>query len=329
MPFTVTLRERLNERPAIDRLVGAIDLRGHSGTGNAAWYRKLYSMGVDRAVCPVEEGVRLAAELQRKGYLLAGQVDEEDVQFLEDRRATAGETKVQACGLANDVLSALYGLMPAAPRGDTDWRGLLRRFYRVAPVFRATGYDRMEGPEPLTEGGSVLRTRFSGGTVVTANFGPRPYELDSGQSPTDRTLVLPELGYVVNGPALAAYRALVGGDVVEYLESGDRACLSSPGRFHDGGALAAQGTVIVGYAGEKALVLAWDTDGPAAIREEGPLAGRSLARARLVGIGADGEEVTGRSSPGPRELIFEPAPGVERYEIHYGRGSPKRSDADT
>jgi len=324
----VSLRERLKQRPGIDRLVGAIDLRGHSGAGNAAWYRKLHSMGVDRAICPVEEGSRLAAELATKGYLLASQVQDEDMQFLEGRRAAAGETKVQACGLANDVLSVLYGLMPAAPEGDTDWRELVRRFYRAAPVFRATGYDCLEGPEPLTEDGSALRTRFSGGTVVTANFGPQPYELDGRLSPTGRTLALPELGYVVNGPALAAYRAHVGGDVVEYLESGDRAYLSSPGRFYDGGALAAQGTVIVGYSGEKAFVLAWDTEGLAAIREEGPLAGRSLGRVRLVGVDGDGEEVTARSSPGPRELIFEPVPGVERVEIRYGRGSPKRSGAD-
>jgi len=232
-----------------------------------------------------------------------------------------GATKVPAAWLKKDLLNLLYGTMPLwMPDADL-WAKyrteFVRSYFRVNPVFRATGYDRMLSHEFLTADRRVQRTRFSGGVTVTGNFGPEPYDLPAAESPTGAALTLPEAGYAVGGPALVSYRAEVEGGVVEYVETGDRACLHSPARVHDGGALQAQGTVVVAHDADGPFALVLEGSGPITLRENGPLAGRSLAKAYVVGKDAAGEETEIPGEASPRTLILHPVAGIERYLIRY------------
>jgi hypothetical protein len=232
-----------------------------------------------------------------------------------------GATKVPDAWLKKDLLNILYGTMPLwMPDADL-WAKyrteFVRSYFRVAPVFRAVGYDRMVSHEFLTADRRVQRTRFSGGATVTANFGPEPYDLPADQSPTGHALVLPEAGYAVTGPALVSYRADIDGGLVEYVETGDRACLHSPARVHDGGAISAQGTVAVAHGLDGPFVLALEQAGPILLRETGPLAGRSLAKAYVLAKTASGEEADAGFEASTRSLTLNPTPGIERYEIRY------------
>ncbi|MBM3475216.1 MAG: hypothetical protein FJX75_18295 [Armatimonadetes bacterium] len=236
-----------------------------------------------------------------------------------------GATKVPAAWPKKDLLNILYGAMPLwMPDADL-WAKyrteFVRSYFRVCPVFRAAGYDRMVSHEFLTADRRVQRTRFSGGVTVIGNFGPEPHELPAADSPTGKALTLPEAGYAVGGPALVSYRAEIDGGLVEYVETGDRACVHSADRVHDGGALAAQGTVIVAHGGEGPFVVVLEGTGPIALRENGPLAGRSLAKAYVVATNAAGETVEVASQAAPRTLTLNPMPGIERCEIRYRQGT--------
>jgi hypothetical protein len=179
----------------------------------------------------------------------------------------------------------------------------------------------MVSHEFLTADRRVQRTRFWGGVTVTGNFGPEPYGLLAADSPTGKALILPEAGYAVSGPALVSYRAEIDGGLVEYVETGDRACLHSPDRVHDGGALAAQGTVVVAHDEDGLFMVVLEGSGPIMLRENGPLAGRGLAKAYVVATSAVGETIEVASQPGPRTLTVNPTPGIERYGIRYRQGA--------
>jgi hypothetical protein len=86
-----------------------------------------------------------------------------------------------------------------------------------------------------------------------------------------------------------------------------------------------RGTAVVVHASSGPFLLALDAAGPIGLREDGPLAGRALVRARVVGRDADGREVPVQSAAGERHLILYPEPGMERYELRYGRGKAGRA----
>lgn len=238
-----------------------------------------------------------------------------------------GATKVPEAWPKKDLLNILYGTMPLWMPDAELWQRYREEFvasyFRVCPVFRATGYDQLVSHEFLTADRRVQRTRFSGGTTVTVNFGPEPHDLEPSCSPTAAGLRLPDLGYAVTGPSVASYRAEFDGRTVEYVETGDRAYLASPDGVHDGGAIAMHGTVALVHAAEGPFILVLKAQGPIGLREDGPLAGRALARARVVAEEADGHAVAVQSAAGERHLVFQAISGIERYEIRYGR--PKRS----
>jgi hypothetical protein len=235
-----------------------------------------------------------------------------------------GASKVPEAWAKKDLLNVLYGTMPLWMPDAELWQRYREEFVcsylRVCSVFRATGYDRMVSHEFLTPDRRVQRTRFSGGTTVTVNFGPEPHDLEADGSPTGSPLRLPEDGYAVVGPAVASCRADFDGRTVEAVETGDRALLASPDRVHDAGSIALQGTAIVVHGPRGPFLLVFGAAGPIGLREDGPLAGRALSKARVVGRDADGCEVAVQSAAGERHLIFYPVPGVVRYEVRYGRG---------
>lgn len=241
-----------------------------------------------------------------------------------------GASKVPEAWARKDLLNVLYGTMPLWMPDEELWRQYWKEFicsyFRVCPVFRATGYDRMVSHEFLTPDRRVQQTRFSGGTTVTANFGPEPYDLEAQPSPTGSPLRLPELGYAVLGPAVASYRADFGGCTVEYVETGDRAYLASPDRVYDAGSIAMRGTAVVVHASSGPFLLVLDALGPIGLREDGPLAGRALAKAQVIGREADGREALVQSAAGERHLILYPVQGIERYELRYGRVAADRGD---
>ncbi len=55
-------------------------------------------------------------------------------------------------------------------------------YRRVAPVARAVGYAEMVEHRWLTPDALVQQTRFGNGTVVTVNFGSKPFQLSSGRT---------------------------------------------------------------------------------------------------------------------------------------------------
>lgn len=232
-----------------------------------------------------------------------------------------GSTKVPKAWSRKDLLNMLYGSMPLWMPDASLWRtyrrDLVCSYCRVCSVFRATGYDRMTSHAFLTPDRRVQQTRFADGTKVTANFGPEPHPLPAADSPTRAALKLPALGYAVTGPALGSYRAEIAGREVEYVETGDRALLVSEEAPYDGGAISAQGTVVVAHEAKGPFVLVFSGTGPVTLRENGPLAGRGLAKARVVGYDGAGGETAVASEAGPRQLTFGPVAGIERYRIIY------------
>lgn len=241
-----------------------------------------------------------------------------------------GVSKVPSVWLKKDLLNILYGTMPLWMPDNELWAKyrteFVRSYFRVCPVFRATGYDQMLSHEFLTADRRVQRTRFASGVVVTANFGPETYVVSAEESPTEESLTLPEAGYCVKGPALVSYRVQNGKDVVEYVETGDRACLSSRSSY-DGGAVQAAGTVVIAHDAQGPFVLALDGEGPILLREKGPLAGRSLERAYLVGTNAAGEKVTVSTEANKGSLAFERVPGIERYALRYRKSVGKATES--
>lgn len=83
-----------------------------------------------------------------------------------------------------DLLTVLYG---TAPMYVFDYRLWTERkemfvesYRRTCPVARRTGYSEMTDHRALTPDRRVQRSTFADGTVVTVNFGDRPYALEDG-----------------------------------------------------------------------------------------------------------------------------------------------------
>ncbi|MCD6303623.1 MAG: hypothetical protein J7M21_01525 [Planctomycetes bacterium] len=78
-----------------------------------------------------------------------------------------------------DLFNALYGTPPMFMFDRRRWRENRDRFARsyraTCPIARATGYSEMLDHRFLTPDRDVQQTRFADGTVVTVNFGEKPY----------------------------------------------------------------------------------------------------------------------------------------------------------
>ncbi len=103
--------------------------------------------------------------------------------------------KLPALWDKRDLFNALYGTPPMFMFNRNLWnrnRARFARSYRdTCPIARATGYSEMTDHRILTPDRSVQQTAFANGTVITVNFGSRPYRMADG------TEVKP-VGFVTN-----------------------------------------------------------------------------------------------------------------------------------
>jgi hypothetical protein len=85
-----------------------------------------------------------------------------------------------------DLLNSLYGTPPMFMFNRKLWEQNKERFVKsykaIEPVARATGYSEMLSHRWLTPDHTVQQTQFANGTVVTVNFGDKPFKLADGTS---------------------------------------------------------------------------------------------------------------------------------------------------
>ncbi len=92
--------------------------------------------------------------------------------------------KLPALWDRRDLFNVLYGTMGMYFFDRTQWEEKKDRFvrsYRItSPVARKTGYSEMLDHRILSADRLVQRTAFADGTVVTVNFGDKPFALPEG-----------------------------------------------------------------------------------------------------------------------------------------------------
>ena len=85
-----------------------------------------------------------------------------------------------------DLFNVLYGTMGMYIFNNGQWKAdkdkFVRSYRTTSPVARATGYSEMLEHAVLTPDRAVQRTRFANGTVVTVNFGDRPWTSPEGET---------------------------------------------------------------------------------------------------------------------------------------------------
>ena len=83
-----------------------------------------------------------------------------------------------------DLFNVLYGTAPMYIFDYRLWKErkemFVRSYNEVCPVARRTGYSRMTDHRSLTPDCTVQRSTFADGTVVTVNFGDKPYRMEDG-----------------------------------------------------------------------------------------------------------------------------------------------------
>lgn len=83
-----------------------------------------------------------------------------------------------------DLFNVLYGTMGMffvdAQQWETHEERFVRSYRMTSPVARQTGYSKMLDHRILSPDRLVQRTVFADGTVVTVNFGDRPFALPEG-----------------------------------------------------------------------------------------------------------------------------------------------------
>jgi hypothetical protein len=120
-----------------------------------------------------------------------------------------------------DAFNVLYGTVPllwAGKEGSWDSaRDVFLRTYRnTCKLHEAVAGTEMTGHEFVTPDRAVQRTRFSDGTEVIVNFGPRPYQATLG----GKTYVLPQSGFAAAGPRIEQSLTLVEGRAVTSIRAG-------------------------------------------------------------------------------------------------------------
>ena len=94
--------------------------------------------------------------------------------------------KLPAIWDKRDLFNLLYGTPPMFMFNKQIWQEQKARFvqsYRnIAPLVRAAGYSEMTDHRILTPDRDVQQSLFANGSVVTVNFGDKPYTLTSGET---------------------------------------------------------------------------------------------------------------------------------------------------
>lgn len=114
-----------------------------------------------------------------------------------------------------EAFNVLYGTIPllwASKQGSwkTDRELFLRIVRNTSPVHRVVAESEMTSHRFLTPDRAVQETRFSDGTVCTANFGTVPYRIRIQR----KEYILGQNGFAVYGPSLTHVRHLVDGKEV-------------------------------------------------------------------------------------------------------------------
>lgn len=153
----------------------------------------------------------------------------DSIGYLEDVRPDLTDRKI--------AMTALYGTAPLMWATDLglgfEGQGKLRflqTYNAICPLHEVVGWEELLSFEYLTEDRMVQRTRFRGGTEVTANFGQEPVAVTSA----GRQWVLPQNGMVADGPGVHAHH-LPGQET--YAELADYRALVSHGGVRQHGGL--------------------------------------------------------------------------------------------
>ncbi|MBD3176021.1 MAG: hypothetical protein GF320_12650, partial [Armatimonadia bacterium] len=162
----------------------------------------------------------------------------DSVGYLEDVRPDLTDRKI--------AMTAQYGSAPLMWATDLGlvFQGqgrarFLQAYNAICPLHEVIGWEEMVSHEYLSEDRMVQRTRFSGGTEVTANFGPDPVTVTSG----GEEWVLPENGMVADGPRIHAHH-LPGEETYAEIE-GYRALVSHTGERRERGGLQTASAIAV------------------------------------------------------------------------------------
>jgi len=136
---------------------------------------------------------------------------------------------------------------------------LLDSYFVTCPVQEQVAFSEMTDYRYLTEDRRVHRSTFANGFTITANFGEEPYVARAG----GKEYVLPQHGFLATGEGTLAYRALVDGRPVTWVQT-PTALYSNTGGAQAGNGLlrgAGQAAVEIEEAEGRARIIVMDGEG--------------------------------------------------------------------
>ncbi len=147
-----------------------------------------------------------------------------------------------------DAFNILYGTVPLywvnRPYGF-NWSQpalrsrLLESYRNTCKLNEEIAFEEMTSFEYVTPDKDVQRTRFADGTVVTVNFGPKPFALKDG----DQTYHLPQFGFHAKGPRIFQVKTLESGRPVTIIRKAGYFFGDAAGKWKDFGPAATDGRV--------------------------------------------------------------------------------------
>lgn len=123
-----------------------------------------------------------------------------------------------------DCLNLLYGTVPlywVSQPFSFRWsdeklrQRLLTSYFVTCPVQERVVFDEMVDYRYVTEDRAVHQSRFAGGLTVTVNFGEKPYAVKA----EGKDYELPQFGFLAVGKGVLAYRALIDGRTVTWVQT--------------------------------------------------------------------------------------------------------------
>ncbi len=223
-----------------------------------------------------------------------------------------------------DAFNILYGTVPLywvnRPYG-LNWNTLrdrlLASYRNVCKLHEQIGYDEMLSHEFVTADRAVQRTRFSGGTTVTVNFGGTPYTVKAKAGEYS----LGQYGFLAEGPEVLEYKALGGGGEVTYIRTSGYLFCDAAGKEHDFGPVVTAGRVTVRTPAADRQTLRLNCEGgPAQIRLSQVQVGipTEPAKCRLFVLDELGER-SGYEQMALRDGVLTVKPRAERLELAWGK----------
>ena len=116
---------------------------------------------------------------------------------------------------------------------------LLESYRNTCKLHEVIGFEEMVDFAYVTPDKDVQRTRFADGTVVTVNFGDKPFTLKSA----GKEYRLPRFGFFVKGPRIFQYKAIVDGRPVTEIRKANYIFGDGGGKAQDFGAVRTDGRV--------------------------------------------------------------------------------------